>query len=126
MTRRDRPEPIRFVSQALHAYMDYPLAVSLIVLPIVLGMMPLATTLSAAAGLMALLLTVLTDHETGVIRVLPYKLHLALDGLGAAAFLALPIVFGLHGLEALYFLVLGVTILLLIAAHRPDPALAVA
>lgn len=117
---------MRFVSQALHAYIDYPVALGLIAMPAILGLMPLAMGLSVAAGLAALLLTALTDHETGVIRVLPYKMHLAVDALVGMAFLAAPVVFGLHGIDAAYFLVVGVTVLLMIAAHRPDPTMSVA
>ena len=51
----------------------------------------------------AFLLTLLTDHETGVIRVLPYWLHVAVDRLVGVTFLAVPFVLGFGGVNAAYY-----------------------
>ena len=74
----------RFVTRTIHAYIDYPVALSLVAVPFVLGLgasNPLALWLSVATGVAAFVLTLLTDHETGVFRVLPYWFHLAVDRL---------------------------------------------
>jgi hypothetical protein len=66
----------RFVTKTMHAYIDYPVALGLIVMPFILGIgnsNPVAFWLSVATGIAALLLTFLTDHNTGVVRVVPYK-----------------------------------------------------
>ena len=59
---------IRFVTKTIHAYLDYPVAIALIALPFLLGLggsNPLALWLSVGTGIAALILTVLTDHQTG-------------------------------------------------------------
>ena len=66
---------MRFVTRTMHAYLDYPVALSLMALPFMLGLgmsNPLAKWLAVGTGVAALILTVFTDHELGVIRVLPY------------------------------------------------------
>jgi len=97
---------LRFVTRQVHAYLDYPIAVSLIAMPFVLGLGasdPLALWLSVVTGIAAFVLTLLTDHETGVVKVLPYSFHLAVDRLVGVTFLAAPFVFGFTGLDAYYY-----------------------
>ena len=110
----------RFITPQIHAYIDYPVAVALIALPFALGLgatNPLALWLSVVTGIAAFVLTLLTDHQFGVIRVLPYWLHLAVDRLVGLTFLVAPIVLGFHGIDAAYYwanaaAVLAVTFLL--------------
>lgn len=106
-------------SQKFHAFIDYPVALGLIVMPYLLGFSGLALGLSVATGVAAFVLTVLTDHETGVIRVLPYKLHLVVDGLVGAAFVAAPFILGFQGLVMAYYLILGATVLVVVGMHKP-------
>ncbi|MBX9646635.1 MAG: hypothetical protein K2X57_06220 [Xanthobacteraceae bacterium] len=106
---------IRFVTRAVHAYIDYPVALSLTVLPFVLGLgssNPLALWLSVATGVAAFILTLLTDHETGVIRVLPYWFHVAVDRLVGVTFVIAPFALGFTGLDAAYYWVNGGTVLI--------------
>ena len=107
------------ISQKFHAYIDYPVALGLIAMPFLFGLTGIAFGLSVATGIAAFLLTVLTDHETGLIRVLPYKLHLTVDGLVGAAFVAAPFVLGLKGMEMAYFIILGATVLVVVGTHKP-------
>jgi len=115
----------RFVTKAMHAYIDYPVAIALIIMPFVLGIgasNPIATWLSVATGVAAFILTLLTDHETGVVKVLPYKLHLAVDFAVAIVFIAAPFILGFSGLDMWYFTVLGATVLVVVGLHKPEEA----
>lgn len=106
---------IRFVTRTVHAYLDYPVALALIALPFVLNLgaaNPIAKWLSVATGVAAFVLTLLTDHETGVIRVLPYWFHVAVDRLVGVVFVAAPFVFGFGGLDAIYYWGFGATVLI--------------
>lgn len=97
---------VRFVTRRVHAYIDYPVALSLIATPFVLGLggtNPLALWLSVVTGVVAFVLTLLTDHETGVFRVLPYWFHVAVDRLVGVTFVAAPFVLGFTGLDAWYY-----------------------
>lgn len=114
---------MRFVTRHIHAWLDYPVALSLIVLPFVLGLgvsNSLAAIVAPLVGVAALILTVLTDHETGLIRVLPYKLHLAVDLAVGLVFLALPWAAGFQGLDAAYYLLNGAAVVAVIALSAPQ------
>ena len=119
----------RFVTKSMHAYLDYPVAISLMVAPIALGLgrsHPLALWLAVTTGAAALVMTLLTDHQFGVLRVLPYSLHLAVDAAVGAIFLLTPSVFGFSAIEAAYYWANGVTVLFVVSMHRPEPSPAVA
>lgn len=114
---------LRFVSKEIHAYLDYPVAIGLMAMPGLLGLgqsHPLAFWLSVVTGVAALILTILTDHHLGLIRVLPYKLHLAVDGAVGAVFLIAPFVLGFSGLDAAYYWILGATVAVVVSLHKSD------
>jgi len=114
---------LRFVTKSIHAYLDYPVAIGLIVMPFIFGLgaeNPLALWLSVATGGAAFGLTVLTDHHLGLIRVLPYSLHLAVDGLVGVVFVAAPFVLGFASLDFWYYALLGATVLLVVGLHQPE------
>jgi hypothetical protein len=97
---------IRFVTKTVHAWLDYPVAASLIATPFIIGLgqtNPLALWTSVATGIAAFLLTVLTDHETGLVRVLPFAFHLTIDRLVGVVFAIVPFVFGFSGVDAGYY-----------------------
>ena len=113
---------MRFVTRKMHAFLDYPVALSLIGLPFVLQLgasHPLALWLAVATGIAAFVLTLLTDHELGVIRVLPYSFHLAVDFTVGALFLVAPILFGFAGVDAWYYWLNGAAVLLVTSLHKP-------
>lgn len=114
---------MRFVTRTMHAYLDYPVALSLMALPFILGLgmsNPLAKWLAVGTGVAALILTVFTDHELGVIRVLPYWFHLAVDFLVGVVFIAAPIVLGFEGLDALYYWANGAAVLVVCSLHKSE------
>jgi len=116
----------RFITKNIHAYLDYPVAFSLIILPFILGLGEtnvLAFWLSVATGIAAFGLTVLTDHHLGIFRVLPYSLHLAVDGMVGVVFVIAPFVLGFVGIEFWYYAVLGLTVLLVVGLHKNDEAM---
>jgi len=113
----------RFITKTIHAYLDYPVAIGLIAMPYLFGLGEtdsLAFWLSVVTGVAAFVLTLLTDHHLGVIRILPYRLHLVVDGLVGLAFVAAPFVLGFSGLEFWYYLGLGLTVLVVVGLHQPD------
>ncbi|MGB3176861.1 MAG: hypothetical protein WBH14_14175 [Albidovulum sp.] len=116
--------PIGFVTKYIHAWLDYPVAAALIILPFVLGLgdsLPMALWLSVATGVAALILTIFTDHHLGLIRVLPYRFHMAVDLAVGLSFLAAPFAFGFTGLDALYYWANGVAVVTVISLHRGEP-----
>jgi len=115
----------RFVTKTMHAYLDYPVAVSLMAMPYILGLgtsNPLARWLAVITGVAAFVLTLLTDHKLGVIRILPYSFHLAVDFLVGIVFLIAPSVLGFSGLDAWYYWANGAAVLVVCSLHKPEVA----
>ena len=116
---------IKFVTKQIHAFLDYPVALSLIALPFALQMgssSPLALWLAVSVGAAAFLLTVFTDHHLGIIRVLPYPVHLAVDLAVGLLFVAAPILFGFTGIDAWFYWVNGAAVLTVVSLHKPEAA----
>lgn len=114
---------LRFITKSIHAYLDYPVAIGLVAMPSLFGLgggSGLAFWLSVATGIAAFLLTVLTDHHLGIFRVLPYSLHLAVDGAVGVVFVAAPIVLGFAGMDYWYYMSLGLTVLAVVGLHKPE------
>jgi len=110
------------MTRKLHAYIDYPVALGLIILPFILGLgssNPMAFGISVVTGLAVLATTALTEHETGLFKLLPYSLHLAVDAVVGAVFVATPFVLGLTGLDAAYFWAIGAAVLVVVSLHSP-------
>ena len=113
----------RFVTKTIHAFIDYPVALALMALPVVLGLggsHPLALWLSIGTGVAAFLLTLLTDHQLGAVRVLPYSVHLAVDALVGVVFVLAPFVLGFTGIDALFYWANGAAVLVVVGLHKPE------
>lgn len=114
---------MKFVTKKIHAYLDYPVAVALIGLPFVLGLgssNPLALQLSVATGIAAFILTLLTNHQLGVYRIIPFKAHLAVDAFVGIVFVIAPFVFSFDGLDAYYYWINGGAVLTVVSLHKPE------
>lgn len=119
----------RFVTRKIHALLDYPVALALMVMPFVLNLgttHPLALWLAVATGAAALVLTFLTDHHLGVLRVLPYSFHLVVDFAVGVVFVMAPSLFGFSGIDAWYYWANGAAVLIVVGLHKPEPAAAFA
>jgi len=87
------PRPI---DATLHGVTDYSVGATLMtVLPNLLGISdtPAGTQLRVAGAVHAGY-AMMTDYPLGVVKAIPYKVHLALDALGALALAATPFVTG--------------------------------
>ena len=117
----------RFITKSIHAYLDYPVAFGLMAMPFLFGLGQgniLAFWLSVVTGIASFFLTVLTDHQLGVFRILPYSLHLAVDGLVGIAFVIAPLLLGFTGIEFWYYMVLGLTVLAVVGLHKSEESVA--
>jgi len=116
---------MKFVTKRIHAFLDYPVALALIVLPFVLGLgssNPIALQLSVAVGIAAFVLTLLTDHHLGVFRVLSYRFHLIVDFAVAILFILAPVIFSFKGIDSYYYWVNGIAVLTVVSLHKPEVA----
>ncbi len=114
---------IRFITRKIHAYLDYPVAFALMGLPFLLNLgqsHPVALWLSVITGFAALVLTIFTDHETGVFPIVPYRAHVAVDGAVGITFILIPFVLGFTGLDAWFYWLNGAAVLSVIALSRAE------
>lgn len=114
----------RFVTKNMHAYLDFPVAISLMTTPFLLGLgssHACALWLAVSTGAAAFVLTILTDHKLGIFRVLPYSVHLVVDAAVGVVFLIAPVALGFAGLDAAYYWANGATVLLVVGLHKPEP-----
>lgn len=113
---------LRFVTKTMHAYLDYPVALSLMIMPFVLQLgssHPLAKWLAVIAGVAAFILTVFTDHRLGVFRVIPYRIHVAVDFLVGVAFLIAPFALGFSGIDAWYYWANAIAVVVVVSLSEP-------
>lgn len=116
---------MRFITKQFHAYIDYPVAFALIGLPFLLGLgqvNPIAFYLSVATGVAAFLLTAVTDHETGIFKLVPYKFHLGVDLLVGVVFVLAPFILGFEGLDAWFYWANGAAVLTVVGLHKGEAA----
>ena len=62
----------RFMNKTLHSYLDYPVGFGLIAMPFLLGVgseNPIALWLSVVTGIAAVVLTIFTNHQFGLVTV---------------------------------------------------------
>lgn len=112
----------RFVTKTMHAYLDYPVALSLMIMPFMLQLgssSPLALWLAVVAGAAALVLTVFTDHQFGLVRVIPYKAHVAVDFVVGVAFLLAPFLLGFTGIDAWYYWINAAAVITVVSLNEP-------
>lgn len=117
---------MKFVTKTIHAYLDYPVAVALMVLPFILGLgssNPIALQLSVATGIAAFILTLLTNHKLGVFKIIPYNIHLIVDGIVAIVFILAPFIFSFKGMDAYYYWINGAAVLIVVSLHKPELAI---
>ena len=108
--------PFRFITRSIHTYLiDYPVTVALMVAPFLLKLgksSPVGLWLSVVTRVTALLLQALTDHPTGLVRVIPYWLHLWVDRALGVVSITAPFAFHFTGPYSRYYWVLAAAVLL--------------
>lgn len=114
---------IRFITPNQHGILDFSVAAVLIVAPFLLGLggsSSLAVWLSVATGIAVIVLSLLTDYRYGLLRLIPFKGHLLVDALVGLAFVMIPFVVGFEGRDAIFYWVIGVGVLAVVALGRTD------
>lgn len=118
---------MRFIPTKVHGFIDYPLGLFLIAAPWLFGFVDqsdAAMWISVLAGIAVLLMSMLTDYELGVMRMLPMKLHNAVDVLVGAFFVIAPWLFGFADTGAnawLVFVVVGLSAIAAGALTKNSP-----
>ena len=82
------------LSTRTHGFLDYGSAVAMLAAPAALKLPARSSAMLRAAGGGALVYSLLTDYELGVLRKLPVRAHLALDAASGAGLAAAPFLLG--------------------------------
>ncbi len=116
--------PFQFLSAKYHGVLDYLAAGGLIVFPFLLGLgtdSAIALWLSVAGGAGLIIYSLLTDYAYGIVKIIPFNLHLILDMSAAVAFIAAPFVLGFGTLATAYYLAQAGAVTLVVMATRRAP-----
>jgi len=97
------------ISSKTHALLDYLVGILLIAAPWLLGFADstAATVIPIVLGASTLVYSLFTNYEYGVVRVLPYKIHLTIDFIAGLLLLVSPWLFGFSDRIYLPHVILG-------------------
>ncbi len=101
---------MRFISTRVHGFLDYAMGLLLIVAPWLFGFAAggAETWVPVVLGAGAILYSVLTDYELGLVRMIPMPAHLGLDALAGLLLAVSPWLFGFADYVYLPHLILGI------------------
>jgi len=87
---------LRFLPTRLHGVIDYVWGLALVASPWLLGYADVSAAkwVAVVFGVGAILYSLATDYELGLLRLLPMPLHLGLDGLAGFILAITPLGFG--------------------------------
>ncbi len=113
---------MKIISTKLHGIFDYSSGLILL-LPWITNFNQSSadTQVLAALGAMTIFLSLLTDYEFGLIKLLPMKVHLILDVCQAALLIATPWMFPVRNYAFYWPVVLGVAELIIIVLSSSKP-----
>lgn len=111
---------MKFIPSKFHGALDYAVAITLIVAPLVLGFAGVAKYLAIAGGLGLLVYSLITDYSLSARKLLPFRMHLILDFVAALALVAAPFLFGFTGIEKAFYLVIGLSVIAVVFVTNPE------
>lgn len=109
---------LRFLSPTNHGIVDYVAAIALIAAPFLLNLgtsNPMALWISVVTGITVIIVSVATRYQYSLLKIIPFGGHLALDLLVATAFMFVPYLFKLQGLDAAYYYINAAVVYLVVA-----------
>jgi len=114
---------MRVISTKAHGFLDYLVAIVLIVSPWLFGFSASnsATDVPIAAGLFILLYSSFTNYELGAARVISMNLHLSLDFLVGVVLSFSPWLFGFNKVVYLPHLLIGLLAIIVSITTNPFP-----
>lgn len=115
----------RFLPQQIHGLLDYVVAVTLIVVPLILDFRQqseFAHWLGVAAGAGLVLYSLATDYSLGVVSAVTIRQHLTLDAAAGILFVVLAFVAGFSAEASIFYGLIGAAVLAVVAVTELDPA----
>jgi hypothetical protein len=113
---------LRFLTPRIHGVLDYAAVIVLVAAPFLLGLAAtnrLALGISLVLGVALLGYSLITDYAYSLSGTLSFKIHLVFDALSGLGAIAAPFIFGFGGVAKIYYIVMGVGVLLVVALTDP-------
>lgn len=115
---------MRIIPTRIHGVVDYVTGLLLIAAPWLFGFAngTAAQWVPVMLGVVAILQSLMTDYELGLIRRLPMPLHLVLDFLSGALLLVSPWLFGFSNFVWVPHMIFGLFAILMSLLTMKEPA----
>lgn len=116
---------IRFIKAPLHGILDYLVDITLILGPFLLEFPDRPSAIifvPVGIGTANLIYSLLTGYSRGLVALIPFRIHLALDFIVGLVLIAIPIVYSVEGIPALFHFLMGGGIVAAVAVTDPDSA----
>jgi hypothetical protein len=122
-SKHQRGEFMRFIPTRVHGAADYLVGLILIMAPFVLGFADngAAQWVPMIVGAAILIMSLMTDYELSLAKVIPMPLHLAMDAIGGLILLVSPWVFGFADQVYLPHVIIGILEIGAALATRTTP-----
>ena len=116
---------MRFLTTRVHGAIDYLWGIALMASPWLFGFgdVSAATWVALVFGAGAILYSLLTAYELGLLKILPMPMHLILDGLGGVVLAASPFLFGFADRVLWPHVLFGLFSVVACLVTRPEPML---
>lgn len=95
----------------LHGYLDFATVLVFLIAPGLFGMTGAAAAISYALAIVHLSLTLLTDFPAGIVKLVPYPVHGAVERIVGPVLVVLPFVLGFEGMAVAFYFLMGVAII---------------
>jgi len=103
---------MKIASPTFHGCLDYLTVVLFLVAPTLVGLSGIAATLSYTPAAIHLAMTLATDFYLGEVKVIPFAIHGWVERVVGLALILLPFALGFDAPAQVFYVVMGVVILL--------------
>jgi hypothetical protein len=110
------------IPSEVHGVIDYVTAGTLVALPRIMGWRGAVRGLMTGAGMATMAYSLLTRYELGLIKLIPFKMHLAMDAMNGVMMAAAPLVMRDEEPEVIATMIgIGAMELAITAMSDPEP-----
>lgn len=111
---------MHIIPSKFHGALDYAVALSLILVPLLLGFQGVAKFLAVAGGAGLFVYSLITDYSLSARNLIPFKVHLIFDFVAALVLTAAPFLFGFTGITKAFYLVIGLSVIAVVLITNPQ------
>jgi len=105
---------MKFIDNKIHGFLDYITVIAFAAIPTVLGLEGIPAYLSYTLAGVHFLMTILTNFELGIVKIIPLKVHAWVETAVGPVLIVIPWVLGFSGdmKASITFIAAGIVIIL--------------